>query len=54
MSVTADAKSAFEGADLVAFVVPSKSLRENARNVARYVNRDSIVVTATKGLELGS
>ena len=54
LSVTADAKSAFEGADLVAFVVPSKSLRENARNVARYVNRDSIVVTATKGLELGS
>ena len=54
LSVTADAKSAFEGADLVAFVIPSKSLRENARNVARYVNRDSIVVTATKGLELGS
>ncbi len=54
LSVTADAKSAFEGADLVAFVVPSKSLRENARRVARYVNRDSIVVTATKGLELGS
>ena len=54
LSVTADAKSAFEGTDLVTFVVPSRSLRENARNVARYVNRGSIVVTATKGLELGS
>ena len=54
MSVTADAQSAFDGADLVAFVVPSRSLRDNARRVAKSINPDSIVVTATKGLELGS
>jgi glycerol-3-phosphate dehydrogenase (NAD(P)+) len=54
MNVTADARSAFDGADLVAFVVPSRSLRDNARRVASSVDPDSIVVTATKGLELGS
>ena len=54
LSVTADAQLAFEGADLVAFVVPSRTLRDNARHVASFVDRDSIVVTATKGLELGS
>ena len=54
MSVTADTQSAFDGADLVAFVVPSRSLRDNARRVAKLINPDSIVVTATKGLELGS
>lgn len=54
MSVTADTQSAFDGADLVAFVVPSRSLRDNARRVAKSINPDSIVVTATKGLELGS
>jgi glycerol-3-phosphate dehydrogenase (NAD(P)+) len=54
MNVTADPDSAFDGADLVAFVVPSRSLRDNARRVAPSVDPDSIVVTATKGLELGS
>ena len=54
MSVTADAQSAFDGADLVAFVVPSRTLRNNARSVAAWVDPDSIVVTATKGLEPGS
>lgn len=54
MSVTADARTALEGADLVAFVVPSRTLRDNARSVASSVDPGSIIVTATKGLERGS
>ncbi|MDP6513224.1 MAG: NAD(P)H-dependent glycerol-3-phosphate dehydrogenase [SAR202 cluster bacterium] len=54
MTVTADPNLAFENSDLVGFVVPSRSLRDNAKKVASFVNTDSIVVTATKGLELGS
>lgn len=54
MSVTADAHAALHGADLVVFVVPSRTLRENARRVAGEVRPDSVVVTATKGLEPGT
>ncbi len=54
LHATAAPGSAFDGADIVLFVVPSKSLRGNAERYAEYIGPSSIVVSATKGLEMGT
>jgi len=51
MRTTASAEEATYGADMVVLAVPSKSLRENVRGLLPYMNRHSIVLSATKGLE---
>ncbi len=51
LRVTASLKKALDGADLVLFAVPSRSLRENARRVASRIPPKAVVVSATKGLE---
>ena len=47
-------RQAFDDADVALFVVPSKTLRDNARRYAEYIGPSSVVVSATKGLEVGT
>lgn len=54
MIVTADAREACAVSDLVAFVVPSSTLRDNVRKVSGFLDPNSIIVSATKGLEVNS
>jgi glycerol-3-phosphate dehydrogenase (NAD(P)+) len=54
LHVVADPKSAFEDADVVMLVVPSRSLRDNARRFGSSIDPASTVVSATKGLELAT
>lgn len=51
--VTADLEEACRDAAAIFLVVPSQSMRETSRRVARFVG-DAVVVSATKGLELSS
>ena len=54
MRVTASLEEAISGADMVAIVVPSRSLRENVRGLLPYASPRSIFLSATKGLEKAS
>ena len=45
------APEAVRDADLVCFVVPSRTLAENARAVATAIPRNAILLSATKGIE---
>ena len=54
MRVTAFLEEATSDADMVALVVPSRSLRENVRVLLPHLDSRSIVLSATKGLEKGS
>ena len=49
--VSAVPREAMSDADLVLIVVPSRTFRENVRRVRDAIPRDTIVVSATKGLE---
>jgi len=51
--VTADLATACEGVALILLVVPSQTMRENARAVAPLVG-NALVVSAAKGLERGT
>lgn len=51
MHVTSSMQETAAGADIVVLVVPSNSLRENARRLFPYLESHSIVLSATKGLE---
>ena len=51
LSVTASLKEALSGAEAIIFAVPSSRLRENAKNVAPYLKKGTLVISATKGLE---
>ncbi len=54
VTVTASSREAFSRAAMVVFAVPSRTLRENARAVGGHVAGAAVVVSAAKGLELGS
>ena len=54
MQVSSNATEALSGATLVVIAVPSDRMRENARRVGPHLERDSVVVSASKGLELPS
>ncbi|MCL0101522.1 NAD(P)-dependent glycerol-3-phosphate dehydrogenase, partial [Dehalococcoidia bacterium] len=41
-------------ADVVIFAVPSVSMRVSVRSLASAINRDALIISATKGLERGS
>ncbi|HWJ65188.1 MAG TPA: NAD(P)H-dependent glycerol-3-phosphate dehydrogenase [Nocardioides sp.] len=51
---TADAEQALAGADVVVLAVPSQSLRDNLPTFLPYVDRDAVLVSLMKGVELGS
>ena len=52
LHVTASAGEALTGAELVIIAVPSRTLRENVREVRRSLHDSTVIVSATKGLEL--
>ena len=54
LTVTSSAGEAFHRAELALFAVPSRTLRDNARRVGESLGQDTVVLSATKGLELES
>ena len=54
LHVTASPGEAVGGTDLVIIAVPSRTLRDNAREVEGSLGPSTIVVSATKGLEVGT
>ena len=51
---TADPDDAFSSTDLTILAVPSQTMRANVRRLAERIPPDSILVSAAKGLELGT
>ena len=49
--ITSDPHEALEGSNLILLVVPSEAMRRNVRWIAPGIATDSILVSATKGLE---
>jgi glycerol-3-phosphate dehydrogenase (NAD(P)+) len=54
LRATTDAADAADGADLVAFAIPSQSLRENLTRWAPVLPGDAMLVSLMKGVELGT
>jgi glycerol-3-phosphate dehydrogenase (NAD(P)+) len=54
LSVTDDWANNLEGAAAILFVVPSRTLRENARRARPFIGERPLVICATKGIEEGS
>ena len=54
LSATSSLKEALDEAALVIFTVPAQSMRRNVRQVRDYLNDSMIIVSATKGLEVGA
>ena len=54
LSVTDDWGDSLDDAAAVLFVVPSRTLRENARRARPHLGREPLVICATKGIETGS
>ncbi|HUU65138.1 MAG TPA: NAD(P)H-dependent glycerol-3-phosphate dehydrogenase [Dehalococcoidales bacterium] len=52
--VTHDLEEAFDEAKAVILVVPSQSMRQNIKLVSSYLDKSMLVVSAAKGLEIGS
>lgn len=54
LSATDSIEEVMDRADLVILAVPSQSMRHNIRMVKDYLNDSMLIVSATKGLEVGS
>jgi glycerol-3-phosphate dehydrogenase (NAD(P)+) len=54
MTATSSLQEALSGAELVLFAVPSRSLRLNAQRVRDWIPPEALVVSAVKGLEVGT
>ena len=54
LSATSSLEEAMEGADGVILAVPSGTMRSNIKQVRDYLNDSSLIVSAAKGLEVGS
>jgi len=54
MRVTHSMEQALHGADAVIFAVPSQSMRKNAQAAAPFLRSGTLVISAAKGLELGT
>lgn len=53
ITISSEIADIIEGAAVILLVVPSQSVRDNARSIAPFV-RDAIIVSCAKGLERGS
>ena len=47
-------KDCLKSADMLIFAVPSRHIRENAKNIAKYIDTSTIITSASKGLESNS
>ena len=54
ITVTSSADDAFGDVEIVLIVVPSRTLRANARAIGGHIAPSAVVVSATKGLELST
>ncbi len=54
LSVTSSLTEALAGAKAVILAVPSQSMRQNIKAIAEYLDGSMLIVSAAKGLELGS
>lgn len=54
LAVSSDAHSTLSAAQMVILAVPSDRLRQNVRDIRGHLTADTIVLSATKGLELPS
>lgn len=54
LSITSSLSEALAGAEAVILVVPSQSMRQNIELVAEYLDGSMLIVSAAKGLEVGS
>jgi glycerol-3-phosphate dehydrogenase (NAD(P)+) len=52
--VTSNLKEAVEGKDALLLVTPSQRMRENVRLLAPYVGEGTILISASKGIEISS
>ena len=52
MRVTHDPAEALGGADLTILAVPSNTLRQNVKHVGEYIDNETVIVSAVKGLEI--
>ena len=52
LQVTADIAEAVRGKDLLLLVTPSQRMRENLRLLAPYVGEETVLVSASKGIEI--
>ena len=52
--VTADMAQAVRGANMLMLVTPSQRMRENARLLAPYLGQETLCVSCSKGIEIGS
>jgi glycerol-3-phosphate dehydrogenase (NAD(P)+) len=54
LQVTSNIAEAVEGKEMLLLVTPSQLTRENARLLAPHVGSDTLLVSASKGIEIGS
>ncbi|MHC1746118.1 MAG: NAD(P)H-dependent glycerol-3-phosphate dehydrogenase [Negativicutes bacterium] len=54
VTVTSDLIAAVRGAEIVVLATPSHAIRETAATIQPYISLQTILVSAAKGLELGS
>jgi glycerol-3-phosphate dehydrogenase (NAD(P)+) len=54
LRVTSDIAEAVEGKEMLLLVTPSQRMRENVRLLAPHVGSETLLVNASKGIEIGS
>ncbi len=54
LSITSSLSKALAKAQAVILVVPSQSMRQNIKLVAKHLDKSTLIVSAAKGLEIGS
>ncbi len=54
LQVTANIREAVRGKDVLVLVTPSQRMRENVRLLVPYLGKETILVSASKGIEIGS
>lgn len=52
LRVTADVVEAVQGKDMLLLVTPSQRMRENVRSIAPYIGEETLLVSASKGIEI--
>lgn len=48
---TGDIEESLHGSDMVVMVIPSHTIRENAKNISTYIKKETIIVNCSKGIE---
>jgi glycerol-3-phosphate dehydrogenase (NAD(P)+) len=54
LNVTADIEQAVQAKDMLLLVTPSQRMRENLRLLAPHLGKETLLISASKGIEIGS